>query len=112
MEIQNIPTMTDAKFTRLIKTIKNSSYMRREFSDNSKTFLRYRGEPKITNSAGGPSWTITHYIKVYNDSDDNLVWIKNQSTHSQGDYHLTDSQMKELMDALNEVPDESLAWKN
>lgn len=104
MKIQNIPTMTDARFARLIKTVKSSSYIRQE--DNGKTFLRYIGEPKITSSAGGPYFPATHIINII---DDNVIFLKTESTHSQNLWYLSDSQMKELVDALNSIPDVSKA---
>lgn len=101
MKIQDIPAMTDARFARLIKTVKNSSYMKQE--DNGKTFLRYRGEPPKTKIAvaGGPAWYPTHRIEFI---DNNIIFLKTESTHNNGFWYLTDSQIKELMNALNEVP--------
>lgn len=107
-ENKQYPQMSDARFARLIKTIKNSSYMERE---DGKTFARYRGEPPETKIAvaGGPAWYPTHRIKLI---DNNVIYLKTESTHNDGFWYLSDSQMKELVDALNEVPDKRLAWKD
>lgn len=98
--------MSNARFARLIKTIKSSSYVKRE--DDGKRFFRYTGEPPKTKVAvaGGPSWYATHRIDII---DGNTIFLKTESTHSQIVYNLTDSQMKELIDTLNSIPDVSEA---
>lgn len=107
MKIQNAQTMTDARFARLIKTVKSSSYVRRE--DNGKRFFRYIGEPPKTKVAvaGEPAWYATHRIDIL---DENTIFLKTESTHSQVVYNLTDSQMNDLVDALNSIPDVSKAY--
>lgn len=109
-ENNQYPQMSDAKFARLIKTIKNSRYMGHEnfkdrYGKQFKRFVRYITDPPKN---GRGIWDRTHNIDI---RDNNKIGIEDRNSNYRS-YILSDSQMKDLMDALNEVPDKSSAWKD